>query len=92
MDEATLRHQIELTAFPAQVQVAQVPGPGVVLRVTAEGGALGLEVQVTVEATRVYGEGPAVATALKQLKVSAQSGLPPRHADGRYERMVFIGD
>ncbi|MBZ9751197.1 hypothetical protein K7W42_10005 [Deinococcus sp. HMF7604] len=92
MDEATLRHQVELANFPAGVQVTQVPGPGLVLRVTTQGDTQGLEVQLTDEAARLYGEGPAVAVTLERLKQAAETGLPAPHADGSFERLVFVGD
>ncbi len=89
MDD-TLRHQIDLAAFPADVQVTHVPGPGVVLRATQ--GGRGLELQVTPDAQRIYGEGPALSAALAQLKQAAAQGLPEAHPDGSFERLVFIGD
>ncbi|WP_291431331.1 hypothetical protein [Deinococcus sp.] len=95
MDEHTLRHQIELATLPAGVTVTQVPGAGVVLRAThgqEHGEQRGLEIQLTDDAGRMYGEGPAVATALTRLKQAAQAGLPARRADGTYERLVFVGD
>ena len=91
MDEQTLRHQIELAGLPSGVRVTQVPGAGVVLRAT-HGEERGLEIQLTDDAERMYGEGPAVATALTRLKQAAQAGLPARRADGTYERLVFVGD
>lgn len=91
MDEQTLRHQIELADLPAGVHVTQVPGAGVVLRAT-HGEERGLEIQLTDDAGRMYGEGPAVATALARLKQAADTGLPARRADGTYERLVFVGD
>ncbi|MFW8627341.1 hypothetical protein [Deinococcus sp. ME38] len=91
MDERTLRHQIELAGLPSGVRVTQVPGAGVVLRAT-HGEDRGLEIQLTDDAGRMYGEGPAVATALTRLKQAAQTGLPARRADGTYERLVFVGD
>ncbi|PTA67980.1 hypothetical protein [Deinococcus arcticus] len=92
MDEATLRHQVALTGFPAGVQVDHVPGPGLVLRATQAGGGRGLEVQLTDEAARLYGEGPAVSVALERLKQAAGAGLPAARPDGTFERLVFVGD
>lgn len=40
----------------------------------------------------MYGEGPALSAALAQLKQAAAQGLPEAHADGSFERLVFIGD
>ncbi|MBZ9712535.1 hypothetical protein [Deinococcus multiflagellatus] len=91
MDETTLRHQVALTGFAPGVQVQQVPGPGLVLRAT-DGAGRGLEVQLTDEAARLYGEGPAVSVTLDRLKQAADAGLPEARPDGTFERLVFVGD
>lgn len=86
--------------FARQVQLAAFP-PGVVVtwRTTPDGHVFraahagrGLELLLTTDALRMYGEGPTVALALERLKKAATAGLPEVGEDGSYPRAVFVGD
>ncbi|WP_291422970.1 hypothetical protein [Deinococcus sp.] len=86
-----IRHQIELAAFPAGVQVTHyAEGDSWVIR--ALQGRHGMEILLTEEAAKMYGEGPAVNLALTRLKHAAAQELPPMRPDGTFERAVFLGD
>ncbi|WP_240738146.1 hypothetical protein [Deinococcus fonticola] len=90
MDDA-FAHQVELIHFPTGVQVSRHPlGADFLLR--AEGKGTGAELLLTQGAMKMYGEGPSTSMALTVLKEAAQRGLPPRAADGTFERLVFPGD
>lgn len=90
MDEA-FAHQVELARFPTGVKVTLHPsGADHILRV--EGDGTGAELLLTAGAMKMYGEGPSTSMALTVLKDAAQRGLPPRAADGTFERLVFPGD
>jgi hypothetical protein len=83
--------QVELTAFPPGVVVTWRTTPdGHVFRAAHAG--RGLELLLTRDALRMYGEGPTVALALEHLKKAAQAGLPEMGGDGTYPRAVFVGD
>lgn len=91
MDDATFAHQVDLAAFAPGVRVEREVRPeGQVLRVHSAGGVL--ELLVTREAARMYGEGPALNAALASLRRRAEVGLPAPRPDGRPERLVFVGD
>ncbi|WP_229752964.1 hypothetical protein [Deinococcus aerophilus] len=83
--------QVELAAFPPGVVVTRRTIPeGHVFRAAQPGH--GLELLLTRDALRMYGEGPTVALALEHLKKAAQAGLPEVGGDGTYQRAVFVGD
>lgn len=83
--------QVELAGFPAGVAVTvRVTPEGRVFR--AEQAGRGLELLLTTDAVKMYGEGPTVALALERLKKVSEAGLPDVAADGTYQRAVFVGD
>ncbi len=88
--------QVELARFPAGVVVTVRGTPqGRLFRAAwAEEGQpkRGLELLLTTDAVKMYGEGPTVVLALESLKKAAQAGLPAVGADGTYQRAVFVGD
>lgn len=91
-----LQTQIHQAAFPAEVQVTAY-NEGVdlmVLRICQRGpnGVRGLEIALTREASEMYGEGPAVATVLDQLRRHLIRGLPEVGEDGQYPRLTFMAD
>ncbi|MBB6016007.1 hypothetical protein ACFP9V_11295 [Deinococcus radiopugnans] len=83
--------QVELAHFPAGVMVTvrQTPEGRIFQAVQA---GRGLELLVTTDAVRMYGEGPTVALALERLKKVSEAGLPEVGEDGTYQRAVFVGD
>lgn len=92
MDLPELRAQIEREGFPAGTVVDTFQeGEGRVFRVT-QGGGRGLELLLTGEAVRIYGEGPTLALVLGRLRECAEAGLPDALAPGEYTREVFVGD
>ncbi|CAM3576839.1 hypothetical protein [Deinococcus frigens] len=86
--------------FARQVQLARFPaGVVVTVRGTPEGRIFqaaqpgrGLELLLTTDAVKMYGEGPTVALALERLKKVSETGLPAVGDDGTYVRAVFVGD
>lgn len=86
--------------FARQVELAHFPaGVAVTVRETVEGrifraaqAGRGLELLVTTDAVRMYGEGPTVALALERLRKVSEAGLPEVDEDGIYQRAVFVGD
>ncbi|MEW6423082.1 MAG: hypothetical protein AB1511_15405 [Deinococcota bacterium] len=88
-----LQAQIEREGFPPGTSVTTLPEPGGQLfRVTQAGGGRGLELLLTDEAVRMYGEGPSLALVLGRLRERAEAGLPEAQAPGVYAREVFVGD
>ncbi len=88
--------QVELAHFPAGVAVTvrEVPG-GLLFRAARAGEEppqRGLELLLTHDAVKMYGEGPTVTLALERLKKVSEAGLPAVQADGTYQRAVFVGD
>ncbi|MFD1732440.1 hypothetical protein ACFSC4_17245 [Deinococcus malanensis] len=55
-------------------------------------GAYGVELVLTAEACRMYGEGPSTALALTELRKAVDAGLPQVHLDGTLERLTLVGD
>ncbi|GBF06429.1 hypothetical protein DAERI_090015 [Deinococcus aerius] len=90
-DPVDLQAQVERERFPDGTRVTVLPEPdGRVFRLTrAEGG---VEILLTDEAVRMYGEGPSVALVLGRLREWAEGALPAAQAPGVYERQVFVGD
>ncbi|GAA5503504.1 hypothetical protein Dxin01_03263 [Deinococcus xinjiangensis] len=89
--DSDIQHQIELAAFPSGVQVTHFPeGTGQVF--CAEENGRGLEILLTNEAAKMYGEGPSVSLVLTMLRRAAAKELPPALPDGTFERTVFRGD
>ncbi|GAA5511950.1 hypothetical protein Dcar01_00664 [Deinococcus carri] len=83
--------QVEHEGFPAGAQVTTAGEPtGRVFRVTQGEGAL--EILLTDDAVKIYGEGPTRAMVLQRLREAAEAGLPPREAGGGCVRQVFLGD
>lgn len=79
--------------FPPGVRVVRLPDPhGEVFYARNADGTRGLDLLLTKEAVRMYGEGPTLALVLRQLRLAAEAGLPERDAAGGYERQVFVGD
>ncbi|WP_309571881.1 hypothetical protein [Deinococcus sp.] len=93
MDFETFDHQVELAAFPPDVQVSAHPeGAGWKLRAANPDGSAGLELLLTDGAADMYGEGPAFSAALAHLKQAAVAGLPAVQPDGTLESVVFVRD
>ncbi len=89
--DADFQHQIELAQFPPDVQVSHFrEGGGQVFR--AERGGRGLELLLTDEAAKMYGEGPSVSVVLGLLKRALDKELPPAVPGGGFVRTVFRGD
>lgn len=79
--------------FPPGVTVERLPDPhGEVFRVRDGDGTRGLDLLLTGDAVRMYGEGPTLALVLTRLREVAEAGLPEAGATGGYERQVFVGD
>lgn len=89
--QTDIQHQIELAQFPADVVVTHFSeGAGEVFR--AERGGRGLELLLTPEAVKMYGEGPSISLVLTTLKRALDQELPPALPGGAFERTVFKGD
>ncbi|MFK7600614.1 hypothetical protein ACI3L1_00235 [Deinococcus sp. SM5_A1] len=88
--------QVELARFPAGVMVTvrQTPEGRIFQAVRSGGGQpeRGLELMVTTDAVKMYGEGPTLLLALERLKKAAEAGLPTVGENGNYQRAVFVGD
>ncbi|QFP76038.1 hypothetical protein [Deinococcus sp. AJ005] len=83
--------QVELARFPAGVMVTVRQTPeGRIFQAVQSG--RGLELMVTTDAVKMYGEGPTVLLALERLKKAAETGLPAVGENGTYQRAVFVGD
>ncbi|CAM3447157.1 DUF3509 domain-containing protein [Deinococcus saxicola] len=83
--------QVELARFPAGVTVTVRQTPDGRIFQAAQSGR-GLELMVTTDAVKMYGEGPTVALALERLSKVSEAGLPEAGEDGSYVRAVFVGD
>lgn len=87
--------QIDQTPFPDGTQVSSYEEmEGRVFRIRQRLGEVrrGLEILLTDEAAKMYGEEPMVVTVLQQLQKHAEAGLPVLEAGKEYERLVFVGD
>ncbi|WP_104990745.1 hypothetical protein [Deinococcus sp. NW-56] len=79
--------------FPPGVTVERLPDPhGEIFRVRNGEGTRGLDLLLTDEAVRMYGEGPTLALVLTRLREVAETGLPEVGVASGYERQVFVGD
>ncbi len=83
--------QVDLARFPAGVTVTVRQTPdGRIFQAVQSG--RGLELMVTTDAVKMYGEGPTLLLALERLKKVSETGLPAVGEDGTYQRAVFVGD
>ena len=87
--------QIDRADFPAGVQVTTYEEvEGRVFRIRSRQGDTrhGLEILLTDDAMKMYGEEPMVVTVLQELRKHAEAGLPVLQAGQEYERLIYVGD
>ncbi|MFC4426347.1 hypothetical protein [Deinococcus navajonensis] len=82
--------QVAAAGFPEDVQVTrETLLDGHLFRAVQD--QRGAELLLTEEAVRLYGLGPATAMVLTRLLAEVDAGLPEPQ-NGRFERIVFVGD